>query len=41
MTTRVLGTRAVRAAVEDAGLTMSDVDGCSPTASTTLRHPRR
>ena len=27
VTTRVLGTRAVRAAVEDAGLTMSDVDG--------------
>ena len=27
VTPRVLGTRAVRAAVEDAGLTMSDVDG--------------
>ena len=27
VTTRVLGTRAVRAAVEDAGLSMSDVDG--------------
>ena len=27
VTTRVLGTRAVRAAVEDSGLAMSDVDG--------------